>query len=67
MLQGAGVKLGGLHRVASCQPKLEAKESEESCNGIGSCWGVVAGGRGVRSGRWSAARYSDGKHNGYSL
>jgi hypothetical protein len=46
---------------------FEAKESDESRNGIGSRWGVVAGGRGVRSGRWSAERHSDGEHGSYSL
>jgi hypothetical protein len=59
------VKLGGLHRVAR-QPKLEAKASNESRNGIGSRWGVVAWRR-VRSGRWSAERYSDREYDSYSL
>ena len=44
----------------------QAKESDES-RGIGGRWGVVAGGRRVRSGRWSARRYSDGEYGSYSL
>jgi hypothetical protein len=57
----------GLHHVA-WQAKFEAKGSDESRNGIGSRWGVVAGGRRVWSGRWSAGgRYSDGEHGSYSL
>jgi hypothetical protein len=58
--------MGGLHHVAR-QPKFEAKGSDESRNRIGSRWGVVAGERRVRSGRWSAGRYSDGEHGSYSL
>ena len=57
--------MGGLHHVAR-EAGFEAKEWGESRNGIGSRWGVVAGGRRVRSGRWSAARYSDGEHGSYS-
>jgi len=58
--------MGGLHHVV-WQAKFEAKGSDESRNGIGSRWGVVvAGGRRVRSGRWSAGRYSDGEHGSYS-
>jgi hypothetical protein len=56
----------GLHHAA-WRAKFEAKGSDESRNGIGSRWGVVAGGRRVRSGRWSAGRYSDGEHGSYSL
>ena len=63
--------MGGLHHVA-WQGKFEAKEfepegSDKSLNGIGSCWSAVAGERRVRSGRWSAERYSDGEHGSYSL
>ena len=58
--------MGGLHHVAR-EAGFEAKESGESRNGIGGRWGVVAGGRRIRSGRWSAARYSDGEHGNYSL
>jgi hypothetical protein len=57
--------MGSLHHVA-WQAKFEAKGSD-SRNGIGSRWGVVAGGRRVRSVGWSAARYSDGEHGSYSL
>jgi len=57
--------MGGLDHVA-WQAKFEAKGSNESRNGIGSRWGVVAGGWRVRSGRWSAGRYSDGEHGSYS-
>jgi hypothetical protein len=35
--------MGGLHDVAR-ETSFEAKESGESRNGIGSRWGVVAGG-----------------------
>jgi hypothetical protein len=56
----------GLHHVA-CQAKFKAKGSDESINGIGSRWRVVAGGRRVQSARWSAGRYSDGEHGSYSL
>jgi hypothetical protein len=42
--------MGSLRHVA-WQAKFEAKGSDESRNGIRSCWGVVAGGRRVRSGR----------------
>ena len=59
------MKLGGLHRVAR-QPKLEAKASDESRNRIGGRWGVVVWRR-VRSGRWSAERYSDREYDSYSL
>ena len=57
--------MGGLHHVAR-ETSFEAKGSDESRNGIGSRWGVVAGRR-VRSGRWSAERYSDREHDSYSL
>jgi len=56
----------GLHHVA-WQAKFEAKGSDESGNGIGSRWGVVAGGRRVRSGRWSAGRHSDSERGSYYL
>src|SRR5207237_9651799 len=46
--------------------KFEASASDESLNGIGSCRGVVAGGRRVRS-RWSAGQYSDSGRGCYSL
>jgi hypothetical protein len=52
--------MGGLHDVAR-EASFEAKESDESRNGIGSRWGVVAGGR-IRGSRWSARRYADGEH-----
>ena len=61
----AGVEWEVLHHVA-WEANFEAKGSD-SRNGIGSRWGVVAGGRRVRSGRWSARRYSDGEHGSYSL
>jgi hypothetical protein len=57
--------MGVLHHVAR-EASFEAKGSDESRSGIGSRWGVVAGGRRVRSGRWSAGRYSDGEHGSYS-
>jgi hypothetical protein len=63
MLLGAGGETGALHHVA-WQPKFEAKGSDESRNG--SRWGVVAGGRRVRS-SWSAERYSDREQGSYSL
>jgi hypothetical protein len=62
----SGGEMGSLHHVAG-QAKFEAKGSDESRNGIGSRWGVVAGGRRDRSGRWFAGRYSDGEHGSYSL
>jgi hypothetical protein len=49
------------------EASFEAKESDESRSGIGSRWRVVAGGQRVRSGRWSAERYSDGEQGSYSL
>ena len=58
--------MGSLHHVAR-QAKFQAKESDESRNGVGSRWGVVAGGRRVQSSRWSAERYSDGEHGSCSL
>jgi hypothetical protein len=58
--------MGGLDHVA-WQAKFEAKGSDESRNGIGSRWDVVAGGRRVRSGRCSAGQSSDGEHGSYSL
>ena len=58
--------MGSLPHVA-WQSKFEAKGSDESRNGIGSRWGVVAGRRRVRSGHWSTGRYSDGEHGSYSL
>src|SRR6516164_3550294 len=64
ILLGAGGETGALHHAA-WQPKFEAKESDASRNG--SRWGVVAGGRRVRSSRWSAERYSDREHGSYSL
>jgi len=39
--------MAGLHDAR--EASFEAKESSESRNGIGSRWGVVAGGRRVRS------------------
>jgi hypothetical protein len=56
--------MGGLRHVA-WQAKFEAKGSDENRNVIGGRWGVVAGGRRVRSSRWSAGRYSD-EHGSYS-
>jgi hypothetical protein len=56
--------MSGLDHVA-WQAKFEAKGSDERSNGIGS--DVVAGGRRVRSGRWSAVRSSDGEHGSYAL
>jgi hypothetical protein len=44
------VYMGGLHHVAR-KANFEPKESDESRNGIGSRWGVVAGGRRVRGSR----------------
>ncbi len=55
------VYMGGLHHV-SPEANFEAKESDESRNGIGSCWSVVAGGRRIRGSRWSGRRYTDGEH-----
>jgi hypothetical protein len=66
----AGAPIGSLHgRSPPCRTRsgLRSEESGESRNGIGGRWGVVAGGRRVRSGRRSAARYSDGEHGSYSL
>src|SRR6516225_3912554 len=45
--------MGGIPHVAS-PASFNAEKSDESRNGIGSRWGVVAGGRRVRSGHWSA-------------
>jgi hypothetical protein len=59
------VYTGDLHHVAR-EASFEAKESDESRNGIGSRWGVVAGGRRIQDSRWSAGRYSDGEHGNYS-
>ncbi len=53
--------MGGFHHV-SREANFEAKESDESRNGIGSRWGVVAGGRRIRGSRWSGRRYTDGEH-----
>ena len=55
------VYMGGLHDVTR-EAGFEAKESGESRNGIGSRWGVVAGGRRVRGSRWSGRRYTEGEH-----
>ena len=60
----AGVEWEVLHHVA-WQANFEAKVSDESHNGIGSCWGVVVGGRRVRGSRWSARRYNE--RGSYSL
>jgi hypothetical protein len=57
--------MGGLHDVAR-EANFEAKESDESRNGIGSRWGVVAGRRRVRGSRWYARRYTDGERGNYS-
>jgi hypothetical protein len=57
--------MGGLHHVAR-ETNFEAKESDESRNGIGSRRGVVAGGRRVRGSRWSARRYTAGERGNYS-
>jgi len=57
--------MGGLHHVAR-EASFEAKESDESRNGIGGRWGAVAGERRIRGSRWSARRYSDGEHGNYS-
>ena len=59
------VYMGGLHHVAR-KASFEAKESGESRDGIGSRWGLVAGGWRIRGSRWSAGRYSDGEHGNYS-
>jgi hypothetical protein len=55
------VYMGGLHDVAR-EASFEAKKSDESRNGIGSRWGVVACGRRIRGSRWSGRRYTDGEH-----
>jgi hypothetical protein len=57
--------MGGLHHVAR-EASFEAKESDESRNSIGSRRGAVAGGRRVRSSRWSVRRYTDGQDGNYS-
>jgi hypothetical protein len=49
-----------VHHVAR-EASFEAKESDESRNGIGSRWGVVAGGRRIGGSRWSGRRYTDGE------
>jgi hypothetical protein len=49
------------------EASFEAKESGESRDGVGSRWGLVAGGWRIRGSRWSAGRYSDGEHGSYSL
>ena len=63
--------MGDPHHVAwqgkSEAKKFETQGSDESLNGIGSRWGVVAGEWRVRSSSWSAGRYSDGEHGSYSL
>jgi hypothetical protein len=48
------------------EASFEAKESGESRDGIGSRWGLVAGGWRIRGSRWSAGRYSDDEHRNYS-
>ena len=48
------------------EASFEAKESGESRDGIGSRWGLVAGGKRIWDSRWSAGRYSDGEHGNYS-
>jgi hypothetical protein len=60
-----GVEWEVLHHVA-WQASFKAKGSDESHNGIGSCWGVVVDGRRVRGSRWSARRYTDGKRGNYT-
>jgi len=62
MLLGAGVKW-----EASTMSHGNRNSKRKGRNDIGSRWGVVAGERRVRSGRWSAERYSDGEHGSYSL
>ena len=57
--------MGGLHDVAH-ETSFEAKEPGESRHGIGSRWGVVAGGRRIRGSRWFAEQYSYGEHGNYS-
>jgi hypothetical protein len=48
------------------EASFEAKESRENRDGIGSRWGVVAGGWRIRCSRWSAGRCSEGEHGNYS-
>jgi hypothetical protein len=48
------------------EASFEAKESGESRDGIGSRWGLVAGGWRIRGSRWFAGRYSDGEDGNYS-
>ena len=55
-----GVYMGDLYHVAR-EASFEAKESDESRNGIGSRWGVVAGGRRIQDSRWCSRRYTDGE------
>jgi hypothetical protein len=43
-----------------CEASFEAKEADESRNGIGRRWCVVDGRRrSVQGSRWSGSRYSD--------
>jgi hypothetical protein len=44
------------------EASFEAKESGESRDGIGSRWGLVAGGWRIRGSRWSGRRYTGGEH-----
>jgi hypothetical protein len=44
------------------QASFEANGSEESCNGVGGGWGVIAGGRRIRGNRRSCRRYDREGH-----
>ena len=55
------VYMGGLYHVAR-EASFEAKQSDKSRNGIGSRWGVVAGGRRIHGNSWSGRGYTDGEH-----
>jgi hypothetical protein len=61
---GLPIRMGGLHDVAR-EASFEAKESSESRNGIGSCWGAVVGRRRIHGSRWYGGRYSNGEHSNY--
>jgi hypothetical protein len=60
------LSLNGRFYDVAREASFEAKESGESRDGIGSRWGLVAGGWLIRGSRWSAGRYSDGEHGYYS-
>jgi hypothetical protein len=53
------VYMGGLN--VTREASFEAKESDQSCHGIGGRWSVVAGRRRIQGSRWSGRRDTDGE------